>query len=626
MIGKIRNIQDSWFMKGILILTALSFMSLFGISGYLGSAAQNKTVIKVDDIVITQNQISQELNREIQMAHKLFGENLEINDDMRQTLLQNLVQKELASAILKKTAQDNNVKISMGLIQQIIRSMPDFRDAQGNFNANMMKQALSAAGWSEGMYIDTLKNDVIAQHLAQNPVLMVNVPQFMAEYINKLNNQKKVFKYIIINPNDMKIDRKISDDELEQYYNDFANQFVEPEKRDVSFISFSLEEAAAQSTPSKDEIKQYYDEHVSQFVTPEKRTVLQMLFENEDAAKKAWDKLKAGSDFYAVAKSDANQSKEDTELGDVSQDMLIANMGEEVFKLKQGGFTAPQQSEFGWHIMKVTDIKPMKKTPEAVAYKQIVETLQQEKAYEAAETLAMDIEDMVGSGKSLPEVAKALNLKVFEVKKLAEDGSVQNAPKQFEALVKSQDFADNAFSYNIGEVSQVFETDKGFAALVVDAIQEARQMSVEEVKPQIIDMWENNERAAIAQEIINDVTNDLENGDNIDEIATRFKLPLKTSKALTRSESFAGLSQAQMSELFKEGLNSPKTLKHGEEQIIAVNTKVINSKVKPSRGDLVSTSYQASIALSQDMVQQLIKDYGTNYDVRVKYKNVGLAD
>ena len=57
----------------------------------------------------------------------------------------------------------------------------------------------------------------------------------------------------------------------------------------LSFISFSLEEAAAQSTPSKDEIKQYYDEHVNQFVTPEKRSVLQMLFETEDAAKKAWD-------------------------------------------------------------------------------------------------------------------------------------------------------------------------------------------------------------------------------------------------------------------------------------------------------------------------------------------------
>ncbi len=626
MIGKIRNIQDSWFMKGILILTALSFMSLFGITGYLGSAAQNKTVIKVDDIVVTQNQISQELNREVQMAHKLFGENLEINDAMRQALLQNLVQKELAAAILKKTAQDNNVKISLGLVQQIIRTMPDFRDSQGNFNPNLMKQALSAAGWSEGMYIDTLKNDVAQQHLVENPVLMVNVPQFMAEYINKIDNQKKVFQYIVINPEDMKIDRKISDDELEQYYNDFANQFVEPEKRDVSFISFSIEDAAAKINPSKEEIKQYYSEHVDQFVTPEKRNILQMLFDNQEAANKAWDKLKAGQDFYAVAKSDANQSKEDTELGDVSQDMLIANIGEEVFKLKKGGFTSPQQSEFGWHIMKVTNITPVKKTPDEVAYKQIVETLQQEKAYEAAEGLAMDIEDMVGSGKSLTEIAKELNLKMYEVKKLAEDGSSQNAPSQFAALVKSQDFADNAFSYNIGEVSQVFETDKGFAALVVDAIQEARQMSVDEVKPQIIEMWENNEKAAIAQEVINDVTNDLENGDKIAEIAGRFNLPLKTSKPLTRSESFAGLSKSQMDELFKEGLNSPKTIKLGDEQIIAVNTKVINSKTKPSRGDLISTAYRAGMAISQDMAQQLVKDYGTNYDVRVKYKNVGLAD
>ena len=626
MIGKIRNIQDSWFMKGILILTALSFMSLFGITGYLGSAAQNKTVIKVDDIVVTQNQISQELNREVQMAHKLFGENLEINDAMRQALLQNLVQKELAAAILKKTAQDNNVKISLGLVQQIIRTMPDFRDSQGNFNPNLMKQALSAAGWSEGMYIDTLKNDVAQQHLVENPVLMVNVPQFMAEYINKIDNQKKVFQYIVINPEDMKIDRKISDDELEQYYNDFANQFVEPEKRDVSFISFSIEDAAAKINPSKEEIKQYYSEHVDQFVTPEKRNILQMLFDNQEAANKAWDKLKAGQDFYAVAKSDANQSKEDTELGDVSQDMLIANIGEEVFKLKKGGFTSPQQSEFGWHIMKVTNITPVKKTPDEVAYKQIVETLQQEKAYEAAEGLAMDIEDMVGSGKSLTEIAKELNLKLYEVKKLAEDGSSQNAPSQFAALVKSQDFADNAFSYNIGEVSQVFETDKGFAALVVDAIQEARQMSVDEVKPQIIEMWENNEKAAIAQEVINDVTNDLENGDKIAEIAGRFNLPLKTSKPLTRSESFAGLSKSQMDELFKEGLNSPKTIKLGDEQIIAVNTKVINSKTKPSRGDLISTAYRVGMAISQDMAQQLVKDYGTNYDVRVKYKNVGLAD
>lgn len=230
----------------------------------------------------------------------------------------------------------------------------------------------------------------------------------MAEYINKINNQKKVFEYIVINPEDMKIDRKISEDELEQYYNDFANQFIEPEKRDVSFLSFSIEDAAGKINPSKEEIKQYFDENVTQFVTPERRTVLQMVFENEEAAQTAWKKLKAGEDFYAVAASDAKQSKADTELGDVSQDMLIADMGEAVFNLKQGAFTAPEKSEFGWHIMKVTGIKPMQKTPEAVAYKQIVDTLRKEKSYEAADELATEVEDQIGSGKTLAEIAESL--------------------------------------------------------------------------------------------------------------------------------------------------------------------------------------------------------------------------
>ena len=50
MMSKIRKMQDSWVAKSIFILTALSFMSLFGISGYIYNAGQNRTVIKVDDM------------------------------------------------------------------------------------------------------------------------------------------------------------------------------------------------------------------------------------------------------------------------------------------------------------------------------------------------------------------------------------------------------------------------------------------------------------------------------------------------------------------------------------------------------------------------------------------------
>ena len=54
MITKLRKAQDSWVAKSILVLTALSFMSLFGISGYINGAAGNRAVIKVNDRTVSQ--------------------------------------------------------------------------------------------------------------------------------------------------------------------------------------------------------------------------------------------------------------------------------------------------------------------------------------------------------------------------------------------------------------------------------------------------------------------------------------------------------------------------------------------------------------------------------------------
>ena len=91
MITTLRKAQDSWITKGILILTAMSFMSLFGISGYIDSAAGNRAVIKVNDREINQQEINLQLNDEIRTAQKLFGD-LEITDEIRNNMLAGLVE------------------------------------------------------------------------------------------------------------------------------------------------------------------------------------------------------------------------------------------------------------------------------------------------------------------------------------------------------------------------------------------------------------------------------------------------------------------------------------------------------------------------------------------------------
>ena len=626
MITKIRNFQDSWFVKGILILTALSFMSLFGVSGYLGSAGKNQAIIKVDDVVIYQDEINEQYNHEVQMAKNLFGDNLEITDNMKVSILQGIVQKDLVNAVINKTADDLGVNISDELVKKIIYSQNEFLDADGKFSIEKLRRLLAASGWTEQRYIDTLRQDIKKQHLVQNPVSDINIPKFMNPYVAQLENQKKVFKYIEINPEKLKIDRKISKEELEQYYQDFSGSFMHPESRDVSVVDLSLDKLTSGFVPSDEEIQSYYNENQEQYVIPEKRNILQMVFDNENDATNAMVQLNDGKDFYAVAQELANQDKAETELNDVSQDMLIEDMSEPVFSLDLGEVAGPIQSEMGWHIMKVVKITPKKETKLSDAKEKIIEAIRKEKAYDEAYKVIADIEDSIAAGSTLEDLASKYKVKISQIKSLTDDGKAKIVPSGLGKLLRDGDFVETAFSYNTGEISQVLEGEDSFSIIRVDDIIEAHPKSIQEVKPEIEKMWADNEREAIAQELVNDVTHDLENGDKIDEIAPRFGLAVKTSKPLKRTESFAGLSTLQMEEVFQEDLGSAKVIRNDDIQLLIVPSKVIKAEVNISDDEMEVLRSKIKADISQDYANTLINAYGNNYDVRVKYKYLGLTD
>ena len=626
MMDKLARAQKNWLSKFILILTALSFVSLFGVSGYLTGAARNKPVIKVDDIKISQQQFALLFEQEQQMARNLFGDNLQLTDEIRNAMLQGLVQRELTNAIIERTAEKLNIHISDDLIRKIIYSQAEFLDANGNFSLERLRMVLSASGWTEQRYIEALKKDIVKQQLIQNPAANMNVPDVLLNKLAKVENMRRVFKYIVVDPAKVKVDRKITPEEIEQYYTDFSANFIEPEKRDVSFIVLSVDDMAQNLVPEEADIEAYYAENIAQFEVPETRNILQMAFDTKEDADKAMAQLNDGKDFYKVAQEVAGQTKEATDLGFVAKDMLIADMAEEMFAAKVGDVLGPVKSDLGWHIMKLTEIKAGSKMDKAKARAKIVEALKKERAYDEAYAVASEIEDKIGGGASLEDIAKEMKSKVMVVKALGEDGKYASAPQGYDKTLKSSEFVDTAFSYNVGEVSQVTETDDGFVVARVDKIAEAHPLPVEAVSGEIEKMWEINERSAIAQEIVNDVMHDLENGDKINEVAQRFGLNVKTTKPLNRGGSFEGLSQAAMIELFQESLGEPKLITQGDEKIIAVTDKVIGKNEKPDEELAFGVERRVKIDLNQDVANALVNSFGEDYDVRVKYRLIGLAD
>ena len=627
MISKIRKYQNSWLTKAILALTALSFMSLFGISGYVSSAGKNRAVIKVDNLEILQDEMNIKLQENIRKTQNMFGDAITIDDEMRKNVLSGLVKQNLTNMIIAREAQKENVSISDDLIRQIISSQPEFMDASGRFSPELLRRQLSFFVMNEQEYIDELKQNILSRHLVSSPVEGLVFPKFMDDYIAQIENQRKVFAYISINPADMKVDRDISAEEIEQYYEDFAPQFEEPESRDIDFIELKINNLTNGFTPSDEDIEAFYQQNITDYVVPERRNLLQMVFDDKASADEAFKLLQSGRDFYQVAAEKAHQDKETTNLGEVSADSLLPELSTDVFDAKLNDIKGPLQSEFGWHILKITQITPKKETPLNSVRSKIINLLQQEQAYEQALEIMNNIEDQIGAGADLKAIAEKYNVKIFSVKDLKEDGSYTKLDnKNYADLVSASDFIDAAFSYNENEITQTIETEDGFVLASVKHIKDAHIKDLDEVRPDIIKIWTENEKSAIAQEIINDVVADLDSGEKLTDIANRFSLKLTQTQPLKKDESFARLNPAQLAEAFQTPINGYRLLSSGGITTIISPLKVIKRAYTENKRQFESLNQQMRQDMEQNTASELINAYAKDMDVRVKYRLLGLEN
>lgn len=623
MINKLAKAQKSWVAKLILTLTALSFMSLFGVSGYINSAGQNRTVIEVDNIEISQAQFYYQFQKELNAAQNLLGDEADLTEDMRQALLQMVISQMVQDAVLDRTEAKYHVLFSPALIQAFIVNDGAFKDASGNFNRDLFRQVLSRSGISEAEFVQSLKRDLTKRILVNIPVQNFNVPAVLVKAAAKADNKRRTFNYVMINPENVVIDRAITEEEINQYYDDFSSNFVEPERRDVKVLYLSMADIAENMQITDDDIQAYYNEHKAEFETPEKRNVLQMIFADETSANKAFFKLQNGEDFYVVAESEAGQSKEDTDLGYVAEDELIETLAQEAFTLDKGAYGKPFEVDGSWQILKVADIEPASKTAYETAALQIKNILKDERLYDATYETLVNVEDALAAGESLEAVADKFNAKLTEVKGLAEDGSVKQASDDMLNVVQNRDFADTAFSYNVGEVSQVVETDEGIAVLQVEKIAESHVKDLADVRDEIVKLWSENERTAIAQEKLNDVMYDMENGDKLEDAAKRYGLALYKSQPITRNETFANIGYADIREMFTDALLTPKQIQLGNTYIVAVATQDYESSDDLSESETALVKQKAYLSLLSDFSEAMLSAYAKDYDIKIEYKLLG---
>ncbi|MBR1825305.1 MAG: SurA N-terminal domain-containing protein [Alphaproteobacteria bacterium] len=623
MINRFAKMRDSWFTKIILTVTALSFMSLFGVSGYINSAANNKAVIQVDDIQITQSEFSYMLQREMLKLRNITGAlDEDAVDEMKAKVAQVLANSKLNDAILENMMKKHKVDFSPNTVGQIITLSPEFNN-NGTFDRQAYKAYLSSSGKSEKEVMQDVKRNMARRLLVEMPVAGAKVPAVEQKQMEKVLGQRRTFKYVRINTADAAVTRQPSTEDLDQIYDDLSEELTVPEKRDVSVMYLPQEAIENTIEVSPEEIESYYKEHITDYEQPEQRNVLQMVFDDEDSAKAAYGELSSGIDFTTVAAANG-QNPQDIKLGYVGKNDLSEDLAETVFTLANGAVSAPTQIADSWQIVQVTDIKAAAKTDKTTVIPEIITAIRQEKAYDGNDAILAEIEDKLGAGTPLNEIAATYNTPLLNVSALDETGVADVVPTQLKDVVTNRDFIDTVFSYNEGETTQTVETDEGLAVAVVNKIYDTHKQPREEADALLRKIWSENERAAVTQEEIDNIQRDSEAGDDLPTIAKRYGLNLISSRPLSRAETLDEATLENMKDLFSAAKDEPIVLNTGDDYLVAATTNIYDDSASLSAQEKDRLKQILYNNIVSEMSEALLKDFASRYKVKVEHGRIGL--
>ncbi|MDF2369110.1 SurA N-terminal domain-containing protein [Sneathiella sp.] len=545
-----RKGASGWLAKGLLLLLVASF-GVWGIGGDMLSSSVGSNVIEVGDTSVSLGEFQRDYQRNLNILSARFNTQLTQEQAQQFGLAQMTVNQIASRALINEKTRSLGLSADDDAVRKMIQSQPSFQNQFQQFDRFMFEQFLARNGYSEGEYIEIVRNDITGNQLFGTLSQGVTkAPSVLVDTFYAYLAEKRTARYIDTLDSSIGFAPAPTDEELEELIDENPDDYSAPEYRKVSYILLTPETLAAGTDISDEDLKAEYEARKSEFDTPETRAVVQMIFKNEDKAAAAYKKITEGTDFAEVAMSDLQLTPADIDLGMMSKTDLLPELQESVFDLQKGGVTEPVKTVLGWHVAKVEDIVPGEERDFDAVKDQLKADILQNRAQELLYAEATKLEDEFAGGAKLQEAAATLDLPVVTTNWIDASGSDKTGNAVTD-LPTATGFLSEAFARQVGDDAEVSETaDGGYYAVVVDEIETAAVKPLADVKEQVTQDWQANWRHEEARKKAEELLAKLNTGESLETIATDLGLTVQTSTAVLRSGSAEELSPVARDGLF----------------------------------------------------------------------------
>lgn len=460
MFDAIRN--KSRILMGVLVVLIIPSFVLFGVEGYNNRADRGAVVAKVGDIEITQQQWDAQHQQEVDRLRasmpnldpKMLG-----SDQARYASLERMVNERLvAMASEKQLLVTSDQRLANYLKQD--PSIASLRGPDGKLDMDRYRQLAASQGMTPEMLEAQVRRDLSGQQVLSALQASAMASQLQSDLALQAFLQRREIQIQRFSPANFVAKVQPRDADLEQFYKTHSERFRSAESADVEFLVLDAAALAKTIQLPEADVKSYYEQNIQRLSGQEQRRASHILInapkdapaaERDKARTKAEGLLasvrkepKSFADLARKNSEDPGSARNGGDLDFFAKGAMVKVFEDAAFALKKGEISGVVESEFGFHIIQLTDIKaPVTPSLEAMRPQLEADLRQQQAKRQFAEFAETFSNSVYEQSDTFKPIAEKLRLQVQQVKGVSRSPTASTAgvlanPKVLEALFSEE--------------------------------------------------------------------------------------------------------------------------------------------------------------------------------------------
>ena len=539
MLETIREKFTGWIAA--LIIGAISIALVISFGNMNQTPLEQDVVITVNDREITLVDYREEYTNQLLQFQEVFGD--EIPESLEFTIQESATENLIMKTLLNDYVDAQGYRVSPEYVAELITTNPNFQLGEG-FNRENYQAILSSQGVSQSKYENDLRIELQINQLRRGLIESSFITPSEFRRFVELQMEERDGQYLLI-PSSKFTDQVSLDKEVvSTFYTENITSFMTEEEIDVEFLSIDTEEIAQSIEFSPLDVEQYYKENIERFRSNEERKSSHILISFDDeviedaAQEQSKDillRIKGGESFEELAQEFSDDSGSATNGGDLGwaePGLFVSEFDQVLYALEIGEISDPVKTQFGYHIIRLDDVKEGRKKEFAEIEEELTDEYSQLLAEDRLYDLAEQLDDLaLQAYNELDTVADRLALELNQISAITKNGStfLNQQPELIDILFSSS-------SIEQSENTPVYEFNNSIvvARVVNHRLPETKNFS--EVEDEIVNLLTVQNSIEIANETAAQMLEELSSGKTLTELSDLYQLELKEFNELKRND------------------------------------------------------------------------------------------